>query len=229
MSINQLLSIHYDSEIVYDEGSIIFKSEQPIITYMTPKVNSLTTLKNLILRSVGLQHTTREKKVYYKYPTEVDDNLFYKRYRLRDDVDVRLIRSWHNRWANVHLLELFMFLVELGGRGLSVNMVDDSPLSGAVRRNIKRMIVNLNMPAKGSQEGLNVELPNADMIQDNVEIHKGSTIRNSRMDRYEVNPDDGDDADDEPTKIPDEGNEEEEMNYYGDTQIALTQHAISRP
>ncbi|KAL4345066.1 hypothetical protein AHAS_Ahas11G0241200 [Arachis hypogaea] len=83
-------------------------------------------------------------------------------------------------------------------------MVDDSPLSGAVRRNIKRMIVNLNMPAKGSQEGLNVELPNADMIQDNVEIHKGSTIRNSRMDRYEVNPDDGDDADDEPTKIPDE-------------------------
>ncbi|KAL4356783.1 hypothetical protein AHAS_Ahas09G0121200 [Arachis hypogaea] len=49
------------------------------------------------------------------------------------------------------------------------------------------------------------------------------------MDQYEVNPNDGDDVEDKPLKISDDGNEEEEMNYYGDTQIALTQPAISQP
>ncbi|RYR42052.1 hypothetical protein Ahy_A08g038497 [Arachis hypogaea] len=62
-----------------------------------------------------------------------------------------------------------------------------------------------------------------------VESYKGSAIRDPMMDQYEVNPDDEDDADDEPTEIPDDGDEEEEMNYYGETQIALTQLAISRP
>ncbi|KAL4394579.1 hypothetical protein AHAS_Ahas02G0166100 [Arachis hypogaea] len=65
MSINPLLSIHYDGEIVYHkEGSIIFKSTQPIITYMTPEVNRLTALKNLILHSVRQQHTKKVKKFH---------------------------------------------------------------------------------------------------------------------------------------------------------------------
>ncbi|RYR50018.1 hypothetical protein Ahy_A07g036569 [Arachis hypogaea] len=165
MSMNPLLSIHYDGEIVYDEEvSIVFKSGPLIVTYMTSEVNNLTTLKDLILHFV--------------------------RYRLRDDEDVRLIRSWHNRWANVHLLKLFVFLVELGGRGSSA---------------ILSMIV-----------------------QDNAESHEGSTIRDPTMDQYEVNPDDGDDADYKPTEIPDDGDEEEEMNYYGDTKIVLAQLAVSR-
>ncbi|XP_016194992.1 uncharacterized protein LOC107635959 [Arachis ipaensis] len=230
MPINPLLSIHYDGKIVYDEEcSIVFKSGQPIITYITLKVNILTVLKNLILHSVGQQHTKRVKKIYYRYPPKVNDNLFYKRYRLRDDEDVCLIRSWHNRWTNVHLLELFVFLIELGGRGSSVDTVDDSPLSGAVRQNIRRTMVDLNMPPEGSQEGSNVELGNADMMEDNVESHEGSAIRDPMMDLYKVNPDDEDDADDESTEIFDDGDKEEEMNYYGDTQIALTQPAISQP
>ncbi|KAL4396623.1 hypothetical protein AHAS_Ahas01G0110400 [Arachis hypogaea] len=49
------------------------------------------------------------------------------------------------------------------------------------------------------------------------------------MNQYEVNIDDGDDTDEEPPEIPDDGDKEEEMNYYGDTQIALTQPVISRP
>ncbi|KAL4337409.1 hypothetical protein AHAS_Ahas12G0107300 [Arachis hypogaea] len=106
-----------------------------------------------------------------------------------------------------------MFLVKLGGRESSADIVDDSPLSGSVRRNIKRTMVDLNMRPEGTQEGSNVELGNADIIKDNVEI----------------NPDDGDDADDEPMEIPDDGDEEEEINYYGDTQIVLIQPAISRP
>ncbi|XP_016191920.1 uncharacterized protein LOC107632778 [Arachis ipaensis] len=202
-------SIHYDGEIVYDEeSSIVFRSGQSIITYMTPEVNSLTALKNLILHSVGQQEQ--------------------KGYRLRDDEDVRLIRSWHNRWTNVHLLELFVFLVELGGRGSSADTVDDNPLSGAVRRTIRRTMVDLHMPLEGSQEGSNVEVRNVDLMDGDVESHDGSAIRDPMMDQYEVNPDDGDDADKEPPEIPYDGDEEEEMNYYGDTQIALTRPAISR-
>ncbi|XP_016169155.1 uncharacterized protein LOC107611775 [Arachis ipaensis] len=163
------------------------------------------------------------EKIYYRYPTAVDDRLFYKRYRLCDDEDVCLIRLWHNRWTNVHLLELFMFIVELGGRGSSADTVDASPLSGAVRQNIRRTMVDLNMPPEGNQEGSNVEVRNADMMDDDVESHEGSAIRDMMMDQYEVNPDDGDDANDEPMEILDDGDEEEEMNYYGDTQIALTQ------
>ncbi|RYQ91076.1 hypothetical protein Ahy_B09g096941 isoform C [Arachis hypogaea] len=167
------------------------------------------------------------KKIYYRYPTEVDGSLI--RNRLRDDEDVRLIRSWHNQWTNIHLLELFVFLVELGGRGSSADTVDDSPLSGAVRRNIRRMIVDLNMSREGSQEGSNIEVCNVDLMDDCVESHDGSAIRDLMIDQYEVNPDNGDDAEEEPPEIPDDGDKEKEINYYGDIQIALTQPAISRP
>ncbi|RYQ91077.1 hypothetical protein Ahy_B09g096941 isoform A [Arachis hypogaea] len=163
------------------------------------------------------------KKIYYRYPTEVDGSFFFIKDRLRDDEDVRLIRSWHNQWTNIHLLELFVFLVELGGRGSSADTVDDSPLSGAVRRNIRRMIVDLNMSREGSQEGSNIEVCNVDLMDDCVESHDGSAIRDLMIDQYEVNPDNGDDAEEEPPEIPDDGDKEKEINYYGDIQIALTQ------
>ncbi|XP_016172646.1 uncharacterized protein LOC107615038 [Arachis ipaensis] len=230
MSKNPLLFICYDGEILYDEKDfIVFRSGQPIFTYMTPKIDSLTALKNLILHSVGQQEEKRMKKIYYRYLTEVDGRLFYKSYRLRDDEDVWLIRSWHNRWTNIHLLKLFVYLVEVGGRGSSADTVDNSPLSGAVRRTIRRTMVDLNMRPEGSQEGSNVEACNVDLMDDGVESHDGSAIRDLMMDQYEVNPDDVDDGDEEPAKIPDDGDEEEEMNYYSDTHIALTQPAISRP
>ncbi|RYQ79121.1 hypothetical protein Ahy_Scaffold7g108332 [Arachis hypogaea] len=77
-------------------------------------------------------------------------------------------------------------------------------------------MVDLNMPPEVSQERLNIGLGNADMMEDNVEGHEGSAIRDSMMNLYEVNPNDGydDDDDDEPTKFFDDGDEEEEMNYY---------------
>ncbi|KAL4287816.1 hypothetical protein AHAS_Ahas19G0224000 [Arachis hypogaea] len=229
MSENILLSIHYDGEIVYDEeGSIVFRSGQPIITYMTLEVNSLTGLKDVILHFIGQQESKRVKKIYYRYPTELDGNLFYKRYQLCNDEDVWLIRSWHNRWTNFYLLELYVFLVNFGGRGSSADTVDDSPTSGVVRRTIRRKMVDLNMPPEDSQEGSNVEVRNVDLMDDGHESHDGSLIRDLMMEVYEVNLDDGDDADEEPPEIPDDGDEEEEMNYYGDTQIALTQPAISR-
>ncbi|KAL4390215.1 hypothetical protein AHAS_Ahas03G0122800 [Arachis hypogaea] len=90
-------------------------------------------------------------------------------------------------------------------------------------------MVDLNMPLEGSQEGSNVEVRNVDLMDDGVESHDSSAIRDPMMEQYEVNPDDGDNADEEPPEIPDDGDEEEEMNYYSDTQIALTQPAISQP
>ncbi|KAL4293461.1 hypothetical protein AHAS_Ahas18G0130400 [Arachis hypogaea] len=48
-------------------------------------------------------------------------------------------------------------------------------------------------------------------------------------DPYQVNPDDGKDVEAELTKIPDKGEEEEDMNFYGDTQIVMRQPAIFRP
>ncbi|RYQ79517.1 hypothetical protein Ahy_Scaffold6g108271 isoform A [Arachis hypogaea] len=229
MARNSLLSIHYDVEMVYDEeGSIIFRSNQPIFTHLTAEINCLELLKNLVLLSVGIQQTKKVKKIYYRYPTEVDGTLIYKRYRLHDDEDIRLIRSWHNRWANVHLLELAVFLVDLGGRGSSADTINESLLSGLVRQNIRRTMVDLNMAPEGSQEGSNIEVDNAE-LGGGVESHDGSTVRDPMMDQYEANPDDGDNAEEEPAKIPDDGDDEEEMNFYGNTQITLTQPAISQP
>ncbi|XP_057759483.1 uncharacterized protein LOC130979939 [Arachis stenosperma] len=196
---------------------------------MTPEVDSLTALKNLILHSVGQQVEKMVKKIYYRYSTEVNDSLFYKRYRLRDYDDVRLIWSWHNRWTNIHLLELFVYLVEVGGRGSSADTVDNNLLNGAVRQTIRRTMVDLNMPPEGSQKGSNIEARNADLMDDGVESHDGSVVRDPMMDQYEVNPDDENVADEKPAEIPDDGDEEDEMNYYGDTQITITQPAISQP
>jgi len=64
---------------------------------------------------------------------------------------------WHNHWTNVHPLELFVYLVEFGRQGSSVDIIDDSSLCRAVRINIRRTMVDLNMLPEGSQEGSNIE------------------------------------------------------------------------
>ncbi|XP_025670697.1 uncharacterized protein [Arachis hypogaea] len=70
------------------------------------------------------------------------------------------------------------------------------------------------MAPEGSQEGSNVEVDNAE-LDDGVESHDGSAVRDPMMDQYEVNPDDRDDAEEEPVEISDDGDDEEEMNCYG--------------
>ncbi|RYR04989.1 hypothetical protein Ahy_B06g084815 [Arachis hypogaea] len=89
-------------------------------------------------------------------------------------------------------------------------------------------MVDLNMSPEGSQEGSNIEDSNDGMMQVDVESHEGSAIRDPTMDPYQVNSDDDKDAEVEPIEIPDE-KEEKEINYYSDTQIALTHLAIVRP
>ncbi|KAL4372591.1 hypothetical protein AHAS_Ahas06G0281100 [Arachis hypogaea] len=78
-------------------------------------------------------------------------------------------------------------------------------------------MVDLNMPLKGSQEGSNVKACNVDLMDNEVESHDGSAIRDLMMDQYEVNPDDVDNADEELAEISDDGDDEEEMNYYSET------------
>ncbi|MED6219996.1 hypothetical protein PIB30_040936 [Stylosanthes scabra] len=60
---------------------------------MPRDVRCLGALKNLVVHAIGVQDTKRVKKIYYRYPMEVDGNFHFKRYRLRDDEDVKLIRG----------------------------------------------------------------------------------------------------------------------------------------
>ncbi|RYQ95804.1 hypothetical protein Ahy_B08g091166 isoform A [Arachis hypogaea] len=69
-------------------------------------------------------------------------------------------------------------------------------------------MVDLSIPPESSQEGSNIEHSNDGMI------HDSSPIRDPMTDPYQVNPDDGDDVEAEPTEISYEGEEEEEMNFY---------------
>ena len=62
-------------------------------------------------------------------------------------------------------------------------------------------MVNLNMPPESSQEGSNVEDSNDGIIQTDIEIYEGSTIRYLMTDPYQVKPNDGENAKTEPMKI----------------------------
>ncbi|MED6183513.1 hypothetical protein PIB30_038534 [Stylosanthes scabra] len=79
---------------------------------MPRDVRSLVALKNFVAHAIGVQDTKRVTKIYYRYPMEVDGNFQIKRYRLRDDEDVKLIRGWHKHFSTILLLELFVCLVD---------------------------------------------------------------------------------------------------------------------
>ncbi|KAL4389971.1 uncharacterized protein DS421_3g70780 [Arachis hypogaea] len=89
------------------------------------------------------------------------------------------------------------------------------------------MMVDINMPSKDSQEGSNIKDFNDGMMEVDFESHEGYAIRDPTMDPYQVNSNDNEDAETEPIEISDE--EKEEMNYYSDTQITLTQPVIFQP
>ncbi|MED6124664.1 hypothetical protein PIB30_061133 [Stylosanthes scabra] len=92
MSEPPLLSIHYDGEITANHnGSVVFCSNQPLFIRMPQDVRSLVALKNFVAHTIGVHDTKRATKIYYRYPMEVDGNFQFKRYRLRDDDDIKLI------------------------------------------------------------------------------------------------------------------------------------------
>ncbi|RYR48157.1 hypothetical protein Ahy_A07g034153 [Arachis hypogaea] len=91
-----------------------------------------------------------------------------------------------------------------------------SNLGGLGRKEIGRMGYKLLAPL-GNGDDEHVRL-----------IHESSAIREPMTDPYQVNFENGKDVEAELTEIPYEDEEEEEMNFYGDTQTALTPPVISR-
>ncbi|MED6173532.1 hypothetical protein PIB30_060294 [Stylosanthes scabra] len=137
--------------------------------------------------------TKRVQRVYYRYPHEVDGTFCFKRFRLRDDADVALIREWH----------LHLAVMPLQPEGSSDGSV---PFS--------------NQPA-----------------EDVGDSHEESVVGDPTTHPYLLDNDsDNDDVDNEPAVLPpeeEEDDEEEEeedvqgVNYFGHTQPAYAQPAIS--
>ncbi|MED6210431.1 hypothetical protein PIB30_064095 [Stylosanthes scabra] len=141
---------------------------------MPQDVRSLVTLKNFVAHDIGLQDTKCVTKIYYRYPMEVDGNFQFKRYRLRDDEDVKLIR------------------------GASAKAGVDTQSAGPASRNIRRMMVNLNDPPGGSNERFNYGVDSAPlegMLQEEFESHEGSMVGDPMTESFHLDPDQEDGRD----------------------------------
>ncbi|MED6128710.1 hypothetical protein PIB30_100661 [Stylosanthes scabra] len=141
---------------------------------MPRDVRSLAALKNFVAHAIGLQDTKRATKIYYRYPMEVDGSFQFKRYRLRDDDDVKLIR------------------------GGSANAGDDTQSAGPASRNIRRMMFNLNESPGGSNEGLNYRVdsePLQGMLPEEFESHEGSATGDPMTESFHLDPDQDDGGD----------------------------------
>ncbi|MED6202435.1 hypothetical protein PIB30_105415, partial [Stylosanthes scabra] len=171
--------------------------------------------------AIGLQDTKRVTKIYYRYPMEVEGNVQFKRYQLRDDDDVKLIRGWHKHFSTILLLELFVCLVDRceGGSG---NAGDDTQSAGPASRNIRRMMFNLNESPGGSNEGFNYGVdsePQQGMLSEEFESHEGSAAGDPMTEPFHLDPDQDDGGDEV----------EEELNSFRISQVSLAQPAISQP
>ncbi|MED6151145.1 hypothetical protein PIB30_079530 [Stylosanthes scabra] len=177
----------------------------------------LQQLKDFILCSIGQDHRKRVQKIYYRYPHEVDGTFYFKRFHLRDDEDVALIRDWHIHLAVIPLLELYALLIDEGN-----NSEADSQSSGL----------------EGSSED-SIPFSNQ-LVADAVDSHDESVVGDPTTHPYLLNHDsDNDDVDNEPVVFPqeeedddeeEEKEEEEEVqgvNYFAQTQPANAQPAIS--
>ncbi|MED6143809.1 hypothetical protein PIB30_009309 [Stylosanthes scabra] len=134
-------------------------------------------------------------------------------FRLRNDEDVLLVLAWHNHYPAIHVLEIFVILNDLC-EGSSSNVGFDTLSSGTIKTNIRRMMLDLNMPPEGSMEGSN---SNSDVILEkslhgDLESHEGSVVGNPMTNPYQMRT--------EHVDILDE--EEEEINYFTDSLAACS-------
>ncbi|MED6201039.1 hypothetical protein PIB30_091139 [Stylosanthes scabra] len=144
---------------------------------------------------------------------EEDGTFCFKRYRLRQEDDVRLIRNWHNHFSTIILLELYVILVDINGSSVSKACVDTQS-SGGVGTNIRRLMVDLNTTPDCSIEGSNLEMdaPMEGMLEEEFESHENSMVGDPSMHSYHINPDsDGDEAEVEPAHFDVE--DDEKTNY----------------
>ncbi|MED6137916.1 hypothetical protein PIB30_069521, partial [Stylosanthes scabra] len=236
-----MLAIHHDGEILTDQnGSVIFSSNDPMFIQLPDNVHSVAMLKNFILYVMGLQKIKRVKKIYYRYPIEENGGFYYKRYRLRQEDDIVLIRSWHNQFPTIHLLELFVLFADVGESG-SFGVGVDTQSSGGVGINIRRLMVNLNIPHDGSIEGSNlgIDVTSEGILEEEIESHERSIAGDPMTHPYRVNPTQSDDEDveaedevlpEDEEAVDDEDIHEdvlEETNFFSYGQSSLTQPAIT--
>ncbi|MED6141332.1 hypothetical protein PIB30_102304, partial [Stylosanthes scabra] len=99
--------------------------------------------------------------------------------------------------------------------------------SGAAGTNIRRLMVDLNMPPEGSIDDLNSEVnaPIEGMGEEDFESHERSMVRVPTMYSYHTNPNsDGEEVEVEPVNV--DVKDEEETNYFTHGQPSLTQPTI---
>ncbi|MED6109661.1 hypothetical protein PIB30_035738 [Stylosanthes scabra] len=171
----------------------------------------LEQLKAFILRSIGDQR----RRVF----------------RLCYDDDVAHIRDWHIHLGTIHLLELYVILIDERN-----SLEADSQSNGGVSRNIRRLMVDLNRLSEGSSEGSipDSNIPMAEILGSHDESVVGDPVTHD----YQLNHDsDNDQEDNEPVVVPQgvEDDEEEEdeveeqgVNYFQWTQPAYAQSEMTR-
>ncbi|MED6129315.1 hypothetical protein PIB30_106700, partial [Stylosanthes scabra] len=164
----------------------------------------------------------------------------FQRYRLRQEDDIVLIRSWHNQFPTIHLLELFVLFADAGESG-SVGVGVDTQSSGGVGINIRRLMINLNIPHDGSIEGSNpgIDVTSEGILEEEIESHERSIAGDPMTHPYRVNPTQSDDEDveaedevlpEDEEAVDDEDIHEdvlEETNFFSYGQSSLTQPAIT--
>ncbi|MED6185859.1 hypothetical protein PIB30_061061 [Stylosanthes scabra] len=90
------------------------------------------------------------------------------------------------------------------------------------KRNIRRMMVNLNDSPGGSNEGFNYGVdsePLQSMLPEEFESHEGSVAGDPMTEPFHLDPDQDDGRDED----------EEELNSLRISQVSLAQPAISQP
>ncbi|MED6196198.1 hypothetical protein PIB30_045165 [Stylosanthes scabra] len=115
--------------------------------------------------------------------------------------------------------------VDIGGSSAS-EVGLDTQSSGAVGTNIRRLMLDLNMPLEGSIHDSNPEVnePTEGDDEEDFESHERSMACDPAMHSY--HPDsDGEEIEVEPVTI--EVEDEEEPNYFTHGQLSLTQPAIT--
>ncbi|MED6128005.1 hypothetical protein PIB30_093475 [Stylosanthes scabra] len=168
----------------------------------------------------------RVKKVYYRYPAVVENGYFYKRFSLRTDEEFDLAIYWHIHHPDIHLLKLFVILIdveELHLFGNATNTQSTDPRRGL----ITGMIIDLNVTPERSMNASNStrNMGLGGSMEDDVGSHQRvAVVEHPMAEPFFVDPILSDDEID-PVVLSEA--EAAEMNYFTGSSIAFTQPAIS--
>ncbi|MED6122794.1 hypothetical protein PIB30_043231 [Stylosanthes scabra] len=147
--------------------------------------------------------------------------IFYKRFSLRTDEEVDLAIYWHIHHSDIHLLELFVILIDVAERSSSGN-APNTQSTDLARGLIKGMMIDLNITPEWSMNASNStrNMGLGNSMKDKVESHEraaGST--NPTDESFFVDPVLSDEEID-PVVLSEQ--EAAAMNYFTGSSIAFT-------